>query len=714
VVVGRTFGRSPASGKKPGYRREIGLMALTFVSLGSIIGSGWLLAASTGASSAGGGGSTLSWVLAGVMMVPLALVHAELGAAYPFTGGTASWPRLAFGSLAGFTAGWAAWLQAVATGPIEVEASLDYLNHKQPGLINNAAALTPTGLGVAAALMLLFTVINILGVRWLVKSNTITVLLKVAVPVLTIVALFTVSFRISNFTAGGGFTPYGAHGVLAALPLGVVFALNGFEQATQMGGEARDPQRNIPRAVIGAVVVSTVLYLALQFSFIGALNPVNLVQGWSNPLGNGDVALYSSMVASLGVGWLVYILTIDAFVSPAGAALVYMGASSRLSYALGHAGYVPRGFSLISGRGVPYFSIILTFLVGLGFLFAWPSWQSLVSLITLSTAIMYAFAPITLVALRKADPERVRPYRLRAASALAPVAFIAANEIIYWTSWATVEKLMLAFVVGYMIFGTSYALGDHAKRSPLDLRSLVWILPWFAGLAVISYFGQYGGTKLIPEWVDLGVVAAFSLVVFYVAVQYSLPSQRVVRAVEAEEHGPVDYPRTRLVPPVVRQLRYGQRELAVLDASVKVVAVNWTARVGPTAFVSEADRLNSLKIVHSFLGGAENTRVILSVSSDPGIQHTTMSGLRALLADAAFEGSCDFVRVDLSTTQSAFWERLPNEGLAVVGFAGETNTFTEDSIRLVGDLLAATAGPAIDSDEVLSSLRRLKHQYANL
>ena len=50
------------------------------------------------------------------------------------------------------------------------------------------------------------------------------------------------------FTAGGGFAPYGAHGVFAALPLGVVFALNGFEQATQMSGEARNPQRNVPRA----------------------------------------------------------------------------------------------------------------------------------------------------------------------------------------------------------------------------------------------------------------------------------------------------------------------------------------------------------------------------------------------------------------------------------------------------------------------------------
>jgi amino acid transporter len=443
---------------------------------------------------------------------------------------------LAFGSLGGFTAGWVAWLQAVTIAPIEVEAALSYLDHKWHGLINDVGALTPMGLGAAAALMLLFTIINILGVRWLAESNRIAVLWKVAVPILTIVVLIVVSFRASNFTAGGGFAPYGAHGVLAALPLGVVFALQGFEQAAQLAGEARDPQRNVPRAVIGAVIVGTVLYLALEVAFIGALNPGNLAQGWANPVGKGDFGPYATLATGLGLGWLAVILYIDAFVSPAGTGLIYVGTSARLSYALGHAGYIPKGVSQISSRGVPYTSIILAFVMGLICFLPFPSWHSLVSLVTSATVIMYAFAPITLLALRKADADRGRPYRVPAAPVVAPLAFIAANEIIYWTSWSTVEKLMLAIAAGYVIFGISYALGRPFERPPLDSRSLVWILPWFTGLAVISYFGQYGGTKLIPEWVDLGVVAAFSLVICYVAVWLSLPSDRVAAAVAADEH----------------------------------------------------------------------------------------------------------------------------------------------------------------------------------
>src|SRR5690349_13632106 len=119
AIMAQASVRSTASGSEPGFRRDVGLMALMFVSLGSIIGSGWLLGALTAATSAGGA-SIVSWVLAGVIIVLLALVHSELGAAYPLAGGTGRWPRLAFGSLGGFTAGWVAWLQAVTIAPIEV------------------------------------------------------------------------------------------------------------------------------------------------------------------------------------------------------------------------------------------------------------------------------------------------------------------------------------------------------------------------------------------------------------------------------------------------------------------------------------------------------------------------------------------------------------------------------------------------------------------
>jgi len=469
-------------------------------------------------------------------MVLLALVHAELAATYPFTGGTARYPRIAFGPLAGFTAGWVGWLATATTTPIEVEAALSYLDHLWPGLVNTSGELTGRGLVIAVALIAVFTVVNVLGVRWLAESNRIVMLWKIAVPVVAVIVLLVVSFHPGNFTAGGGFAPFGAHGVFAALPLGVMFALQGFEQAVQLGGESRNPQRDLPRAVIGAVVIGTVIYLGLEVAFIGSLDPANLLGGWAAPVGKGDFGPFSTIATTLGLGWLAVILYIDAFISPSGTALVYVGTSARLAYALGHSGQVPRSVARISKRGVPWVSLLISFVVGIICFLPFPSWQGFVGLVTSAVVLMYGFAPVTLMALRRSDPDRMRPYRLKGAAVIAPLAFVAASEIIYWTAWPTVEKLLILVAAGLVIFGLYHAFGPHAdRRQPLDARSMMWVLPWFIGLGVISYLGQYGGTGVIPPWVDLGVVAVFALAVFYLGVRLALPPQRVAEQLVIEE-----------------------------------------------------------------------------------------------------------------------------------------------------------------------------------
>src|SRR5882757_3053485 len=242
---------SDAAAHKGGghLHRDVGFWGLLFVSLGSIVGSGWLLGALTAASYAGPA-SLLSWLLAAVILALLALVHAELGAAYPIAGGTARFPFFAFGPLAGFMAGWMAWVQAVSIAPIEVEATLAYSAHigwvkDNVTLLHADGTLTGSGILVASVFMLLFTLINVFGVKLMSETNSITVVWKTLVPLLTVVVLMSLTFHSSNFSAGGGFMPYGAHGVFAALPAGVVFALQGFEQAIQMAGEARNPQKDI-------------------------------------------------------------------------------------------------------------------------------------------------------------------------------------------------------------------------------------------------------------------------------------------------------------------------------------------------------------------------------------------------------------------------------------------------------------------------------------
>ena len=170
-------GSESAAGSRH-LQRAVGFWGLMFISLGSIIGSGWLLGALTTAVIAGPA-SLVSWVLASTMLAVLALAHAELGATYPIAGGTARFPFFAFGPLVGFTAGWMSWLRSVLISPIEVEATLSYMDrigwfHDRVHVLHPNGTLTTAGLVIGTILMLVFTLINILGVRLMSGINSVT------------------------------------------------------------------------------------------------------------------------------------------------------------------------------------------------------------------------------------------------------------------------------------------------------------------------------------------------------------------------------------------------------------------------------------------------------------------------------------------------------------------------------------------------------------
>jgi amino acid transporter len=533
-------------------KRDVGLRGLTLISLGSIIGSGWLLGA-LGAAQSAGPASLVSWILAGTILATLALVHAELGSTYPVSGGTARYPFLAFGSLGGFTGGWMAWIQSVTIAPIEVEAALSYLqaNFPHSGLNNVNGTLTGLGILVAAGCMAVFTFINIMGVRWLAESNGITMIWKLAVPTVTIVVLLIVAFHAKNFTAGGGFAPFGAKGIFSALPLGVVFALQGFEQAIQVGGEARNPQRDIHRAVIISMIVGTVIYILLEVAFIGAITPKNVQHNWLNPIpGIGHFGPYATLATTAGVGWLATILYIDAVISPAGTGLVYSGTTARLSYGLARNGYVPPALGRVDRRGVPFVSLLFGFVVGMLVFLPFPSWSGMVGLVTSATVMMYAMAPVSLAALRRNDPDRPRGYRLPAAKFLAPLSFVCANFIVYWAGWNTIFWLYLFIIIGYVVFAIYQATAPPSRKLNLAWRAAAWIPPWLIGLGIISYLGQFPSTKpdsgwpfsitllakqTIPFWWDLVTIAMFSLVIFYLAVRFAQPHKYVAEAVAASQ-----------------------------------------------------------------------------------------------------------------------------------------------------------------------------------
>ncbi|NUR61301.1 MAG: APC family permease [Catenulispora sp.] len=542
----QTLAEVPPAGSH--LRRDIGLIGLMWASEGSIIGSGWLYSAKE-ALLAAGPAALISWGIAAVAIISLAFVHAELGAMFPVAGGTARYPHYAFGGAAGASFGWFTWLQAVTVPPIEVQAMIGYAQHYSwaDGWQHKDGTLTASGLLIAVLLMAVFVAVNFLGIQKLAAVNNAATWWKVGVPLLAIFALAITHFRTSNFTAssGGGFLPFGAHGVMAAVSTsGIIFALLGFEQAIQLAGESRNPRRDIPRATIGSILIGATIYILLQVVYIAALPAATFAAGWAH-LDYKDISgPFAGLATLVGLGWLATVLYIDAIISPGGTGLIYTTSTSRITYGLSRNGYVPVQFERVTARGVPWLGMLAAGVVGCICFLPFPSWQKLVSFITSASVLMYAGAPLAFGVFRDKLPDVERPYRLRAGTVLAPFSFIVANLIILWSGWDTDWRLGIAIVIGYVLVAASRVFHLNPAHPPLELRSAQWLLPYLLVMGLIVRTSAFGPMRnpWFTEWTSLAVVAAVSLVVYYWAKSVALPAERIrahvadVTLVETPEH----------------------------------------------------------------------------------------------------------------------------------------------------------------------------------
>ncbi|WP_151081630.1 APC family permease [Nocardioides cynanchi] len=542
-------------GKKRDHslKREIGLIGLTWASMGSIIGSGWLFAPQT-ALQVAGPAVLISWVLGGVAIIILALVHAELGGMYPVSGGTARFPHYAFGGVAGASFGWFAWLNAATVAPIEVSAVLTYAGHYgfAKGWIDPLTnVLSTTGIVIAVILMALMVAINFFGVRILAATNSAMTWWKIAIPLLTILVLSINNFDTSNLHMANGFNPDGLKGIFTAIATGgIIFSYLGFEQADQLAGESANPKRDVPRAVIGSVVLGTIIYVLLQVVFLFALPHSAIGAQWDSQ-GKGLYTAFSGPFAEiatlLSIGWLATVIYIDAFVSPAGTGLIYTTGSSRLAYGLSRNGYVPSVFEWTNARGVPWVGLLAAFVTGCICFLPFPSWQSLVELITSASVLMYGGAPLSLGAFRRRLPDADRPYRLPAAGFLSPLAFIIANLIILFTGWETVWKLGVSILIGYTILVANRLFHLNEHKPTLEWRAASWLLPYLAGMGVIVYVSSFGHAPTDPVlafgW-DILVVAVWSLVIYYWAMQVALSTQMIEEMI-----GEVELPEEEMQAP---------------------------------------------------------------------------------------------------------------------------------------------------------------------
>jgi len=513
-------------------RKSLSRLELLYLSLGGIIGSGWLFASLYTAAYAGSD-AVLSWIIAGILTIFIGLAYAEISSAIPKSGGIARYPHYTHGGIVGYLITWSYFLTASSTSSIEAEAVIEYVSSYDKSLSSLLTAtgsfngqqitiLTPMGMLVAILLLILFFFINYFGVNVLGKVTHGTGWWKLLVPTITAILLLAFDFHPQNLSMHS-FSLRDFSTVLYSIPAtGVIYSFLGFRQAIEYGGEGKRAEKDIPFAVIGSLLVAIALYSLLQIAFIGGIDWSNLYLNESGrlvPINPGNWSALTSAVTKSGVAisngpfyvlltstplkgilaliFLVwsYILILDAIISPSGTGWIYLGSTARTVYAFATNGYLPEIFLRIGKTKVPTFSLLLSLILGIIFLLPFPSWYALVGFNSLTTVLTYIMGGIGLAVLRKHAPELKRPFKAPAASIIAPIATLAAGLIVYWSGFATLFYVFTAVFLGLPLFFIFYANKVLGIRRGLGIAVSVIDVLVNLGLALYLFYSTDGLIK---------------------------------------------------------------------------------------------------------------------------------------------------------------------------------------------------------------------------
>jgi len=481
--------------------------------LGSIIGSGWLFGAWKAAKIAGPA-ALCAWIIGAVVILAIALTYAELGAMFPESGGMVRYARYSHGALVGFISAWANWIAIVSVIPIEAEASIQYMSTWPYPWAHNLfvnGSLTAPGLFLSALLVIVYFMLNYWGVKVFARANTTITVFKFIIPGLTILGLLLSGFHSENFGSTGSFAPYGWSAVFTAVATsGIVFSFNGFQSPVNLAGEARNPSKSVPFAVIGSILLALVIYVLLQVAYIGAVNPADVAKGWSH---FNFASPFAELALALNLNWLAIMLYVDAFVSPSGTGTTYMATTTRMIYAMERNNTLPKMFGNVHPfYGVPRNAMWFNLAVSFVFMFFFRGWSSLAAVISVATVISYLTGPISLMALRRTATDVERPLKLPLMNLIAPFAFVCASLVLYWAKWPLTGEIILLMVVALPVY-FYYQSKSGFSGWGADLKAALWLVAYLPTMAVLSVIGskQFGGMGYLPYGWDMLVVAVIAL-----------------------------------------------------------------------------------------------------------------------------------------------------------------------------------------------------------
>lgn len=465
-----------ASDSEKGLKRTLTAWSLIALGIGAIIGAGLFVRTAMAASQNAGPSVTIAFVLAAVGCALAGLCYAELSSSIPISGSAYTYTYATMGEFLAWIIGWDLILEyAVGAATVGIAWS-EYLNnllvnvlHMSPipyELSHSPFQTSPDGVNGIINLPALFIVgiISLLLIKGIQESafvNGIIVIVKVAIVVLIIVigwhfikpenhtpyipesSVYTDPHGIShNF--GGFWGIVGAAGT-------VFFAFIGFDAVSTAAQETKNPKRNMPIGILGSLAICTLLYIL----FAHVLTGVATVDDFRGEGGEASVA-FAIQKYMIGYKWLADFVTVAILAGFSSVILVMLLGQSRVFYAMGKDGLLPKAFSDLHSKYQTPYKANLIILVIVGLFAAFVPGDIVGDMTSIGTLFAFVLVCISVIVLRKKEPEMKREFKTPLVP-LVPILGVFACGLMMiglgWTNWLRLFAWMAFGVILYFAYG---------------------------------------------------------------------------------------------------------------------------------------------------------------------------------------------------------------------------------------------------------------------
>jgi APA family basic amino acid/polyamine antiporter len=470
-------------------KRVLGPAQLTMLGVGAIIGTGIFVLTGQAAAANAGPAIVISMVLAGVTSVLAALCYSEFAATVPVAGSAYTYAYATLGEFIAWVIGWDLILEyalGAATVAVGWSGSLVTLL-QQLGITFPAAFSAAPGTVIqlagggsvtaifnlpAVLITIAVTLLLIVGVSESATVNSIIVVIKVAV-VLVVIGAGALFIQTENWQPfippnTGTFGEYGWSGVLRGAGV-IFFAYIGFDAVSTSAQEARDPQRDMPRGILGSLAICTVLFVLVSGVMVGVV-PYKQMLNQPAPL---VIAIEAAASRAAGTPWaplmnsLSILLTVGAVAALSSVMVVMMLAQPRIFLAMAKDGLLPKWAGVVHPRfKTPHISTIVTGVV-VAIAAGLTPIGTLGALVSIGTLMAFVIVSIGVIVLRRTRPDLPRPFRMPMVPLLPALSALVALVLMLGLPWATWERLMLWMAIGIAIY---FAYGHRRSRLRQDGR----------------------------------------------------------------------------------------------------------------------------------------------------------------------------------------------------------------------------------------------------